>query len=361
MKKIIILVVSIAALTGLTYYVFYLMDNSGKSDGVKRELIDFAIKDTKSIDKITITDKLDRTYTLRKKNGVWEGKKGACVTQEKVKWVLDAIENIRFKGYLSDAAVERFNKQMTAQNIKVEIFQNGKWSKTWYIGPSTQDHLGQIMLLDSKESGKSSVPVEMALGNMAGIIDPRFHADPMQWQCTHIFRLGLSEISSVDVKFNDEPQRSFKVEKSGQDVTVSQRGKTLEGYTPQDAYRYLNNFQKVHWDVANYVLSDHQVDSVKRTVPFCVMTVTETSGKSTKLRLFRIQSKSNEKVAGLEVVNPDLNYLWCELPSGELVKCQYFVFSPLISGHIYFPMDLSGVETIDGMRRIEDVNGETPK
>ncbi len=360
MKKIIILVISLAALGGLTSYVFYLMENSGKSDGVKRELIDFAIKDTESIDKIKITDKLDRQYTLVKKGGDWTGKNGECVTQEKVKWVLDAMKNIRFKGYLSDAAVKRFNTQMTAQNIKVEIFQNGAWSKTWYIGPSSQDHLGQIMLLESKESGKSSVPVEMELVNMKGIIDPRFHADPLQWQCTHIFKLGISDISTVDVKFNDEPQRSFKVQKVGQDVDVYQQGKKLEGYTPQDAYRYLNNYQKIHWDVANYVLTPSQVDSVKRTLPFCELTVKETSGKSTKLRMFRITSKGSEEVAGLQIVDPDLNYLWCELPSGKLVKCQYFVFSPLLSGHIYFPMDLTGVETIDGMRKIEDVNGQPP-
>jgi hypothetical protein len=35
-----------------------------------------------------------------------------------------------------------------------------------------------------------------------------------------------------------------------------------------------------------------------------------------------------------------MNKFWCELPTGELVKCQYFVFNPLILGHIYFPMDL---------------------
>lgn len=357
MKKILILTVSLAALGGLTWYLFQLMENSGQSEGVKKELIDFAIKDTKSIDKIKITDKLDREFTLLKKNGTWTDKNGGCVTQEKVKWVIDAIENIRFKGYLSDGAVKLFKNQMTAQNIKVEIFQNGKWSKTWYFGPASQDHYGQIMLLETKEAGKSSVPVEMELVNMKGIIDPRFHADPMQWQCTNIFKLGISDISEVDVKFNDEPQRSFKVQKSGQDITVSQKGKQLKGFTPQDAFRYLNNYQKVHWDVANYVLSQRQVDSVKRTLPFCELSVKETSGNATNLRLFRIVSKGNDQVAGMEVVDPDLNYLWCELPSGALVKCQYFVFSPLISGHIYFPLDLTGIETIDGMRKLEEYGG----
>ena len=88
MKKIIILVLSVAALAGLTYFVIDLIDGSGQSDGVKKELIDFAVKDTETVDKIVITDKLERTYTLTKKKGVWTGNNGACVTQEKVKWVV---------------------------------------------------------------------------------------------------------------------------------------------------------------------------------------------------------------------------------------------------------------------------------
>jgi len=354
MKKIIVLVLSIGALVGLSYYVFYLIENSGRSEGVKQELIDFAIEDIESVDKVVITDKLEREFTLIKKGKTWTGKNGECVTQEKVEWVLDAFKNIRFKGYLSDASIDHFNNHMAAQHIKVEIFQNGEWSKTWYIGPSTQDHYGQIMLLHTKEKGRSSVPVAMHLENMKGIIDPRFHADPMQWQCTGIFKLGIDEISSVNVKFNDEPQRSFKVQKVGQDITVSQRGKQLTDFTPQDAYRYLNNFQKVHWETANYILNPAQVDSVKRTTPFCVLTVEEASGESTKLNLYRMVSGTNEKAGMGEVLNQNLNSLWCELPNGELVKCQYFVFNPLIMGHIYFPLDLTGVETIDGIRKKQE-------
>lgn len=350
MKKIIVLVVALAVLAGLGYYATTLMAKSGKSD---LELIDFAVEDIKTVDKIIITDKQDRSYTLLKKGNDWTGANGACVTKESVDWVLDAIKNIRFRGYLADKSVEHFTKLMSAQHIKVEIFQKGEWTKTWYIGPSTQDHLGQIMLLDSKADGKSTVPVEMHLTNMKGIIDPRFHADPFQWQCTDIFRLSMEKINSVDVKFNDERARSFKVVKNGQKVDVYQQGKLLSGVAPQDAYRYLNNYQKVHWEVANYVLDKKGVDSLKRTTPFCVLTLKETSGKSTKLKLYRIVSKGNVKAAAGSVVDPDLNHLWCVLPNGKLVKCQYFVFSPLIMGHVYFPMDMSTITTIDGVRTRE--------
>lgn len=352
MKKILILVVALSALSGLAYYALTLSENKGKSD---LELIDFAIKDIESVDKIVITDKLDREYTLTKKGKTWTGNRGACVTQEKVKWVLDAIKNVKFRGYLSDNSIEHFTKIMATQHIKVDIFQKGKWSKTWYIGPSTQDHLGQIMLLDDSKDGKSTVPVEVHLENMKGIIDPRFHADPFEWQCSDIFKLGLDDIRAVEVKFNDEPERSFKVAKNGQDIRVYQQDSLLPNVPAQAGYRYLNSFQKVHWEMANYVLDKKGVDSLKKTTPFCVLTVNETNGMSTKLNLYRIVSKGNERAAAGEIVDPDLNHLWCELPNGKLVKCQYFVFSPLIMGHVFFPMDMSKIETIDGIRKREDI------
>ena len=39
----------------------------------------------------------------------------------------------------------------------------------------------------------------------------------------------------------------------------------------------------------------------------------------------------------IEINNADESLFWCELPSGELVKCQYFHFDPLLKGHLYFP------------------------
>jgi hypothetical protein len=57
-----------------------------------------------------------------------------------------------------------------------------------------------------------------------------------------------------------------------------------------------------------------------------------------------------EKEEGLvEYQDKDRDRFWCELPSGEIVKCQYFVFNPLFLGHIYFPMDVSMLKTHDGM------------
>lgn len=347
MKKLIILIVSIAGLAGLGWYISTLFANKGKSD---TELIEFAIKDVSTIDKLIITDKALNSFEVRKVNGTWVDKEGNCVVAQNVDNIMDAIRNIEFKGYLPDKSHKNYNTMMSAQNIKVEIFQNGEWSKTWYIGPPAPDHYGQIMLLDSKELGKSAHPVLMKVRNLNGFLEPRFFADPRLWSCTEVFTIPMERIRRVDIKFNQEPARSFSVSKNGTKIKVYQFGKELENVEDRMALSYLQNYKKIHYNLRNFELSNKQIDSLKRSTPFAEIKVKETNGKTTKLRCFRLKATANDIVAGEEVVNSNVDKFWCELPDGEIVKCQYFVFNPLLLGHIYFPMmDTRQFTTIDGI------------
>ncbi len=346
MKKIIILVVALAVLGGLGWYASSLMSQKGQSD---TELIDFAIANAEEVDRVIISDPYAHSFELRKKNGVWTDKDGNCVQQESAEHIIDAIRNIEFKGYLPDNSHEQYTTLMSTSSTKVEIFVNEQWSKTWYIGPSAPDHLGQVMLLDSDEFGKSAHPVLMKIKGMNGIIEPRFFADPRKWSCTGIFNLDLNEIAMVDVKFNDEPERSFSVKKDGANMEVRQQGKILQGLDTANIFRYLNNYQKIHYNLANYELDARGLDSLKRSTPFAVLTVKETNGNATSLRLFRITALLDGERGPATIRDMDRDKLWCELPTGEVVKCQYFVFNPLLLGHLYFPMDVSMLKTEDGI------------
>jgi hypothetical protein len=83
-------------------------------------------------------------------------------------------------------------------------------------------------------------------------------------------------------------------------------------------------------------LSEKQVDSLRRSNPFCKLALKEKCGVKHSVRMFRMPSdhKTVNDFGDSIAYNPDR--FWCELSSGELVKCQYFVFNPLIMGHIYF-------------------------
>ena len=333
-KKIIILVIGILVIIGLGWYTKSLLSSDSSSDS---QFIEFAIEDTTSVDKIIITDPFSNRIELIKKEELWTDSKGGCITQTNVNFILEAFNKITFKGYLPQKAQEKFTELMATSHTKVEIFQDGEWTKTWYIGPPAQDHLGQIMLLETSGDGKSDYPVMMSIKGMYGIIEPRFFADSRKWICTNIFSLDIDKIARVDVNYPKEPYRCFSISQRKMRYILTQNGEKLADVDTSNIFRYLQGYRKVHFELANYELNNEQCDSLKKTSPFCILKVKETSGKSTKLRMFRIASSTPQRNEFGESVDMDMNKFWCELPSGDLVKCQYFTFNPLILGHVFFP------------------------
>jgi hypothetical protein len=337
MKKIILIVLGLALLAGLGLWSNNLIENKGKS--LETGLFNFAIEDTASIDKIIITDLNSNSYEVLRNGNSWTDKDGACILQENVQNILNVAKNIEFKGYLPENAVKKTINQMSAIALKVDFYQNGSWSKSWYIGTASQDHYGQIMLLDSRQDGKSDQPVLMKVKGVNGIIEPNFIVDPRKWICTNIFALSVDEIKRVEVINYKDPARSFSIDKNKSSFEVKQNGFRLPAIDTLKAYRYLQNFKKVNFYIPNFMLSDKQVDSVKHSKPFGSLKVTETNNKTTLLKFFSIQGAETFDSEFGEVTNMDLNNFWCLLPSQQLVKCQFYVFDPLTRGDIYFPFD----------------------
>jgi len=333
MKKGIILASSLILLAFLAFMATNLVRNSGKSD---TELLEFSIADTASVDKIIITDAHGNKMEIVRAGSAWTDKEGGCIIQEPVNTMLETFKNIQFKGYIPENSRENITNRMAATSMKVEIFQKGEWAKTWYVGSSTQDHYGTFMLLETPKE-KSDLPVIMEVKGLNGIIEPRFFSDSRRWKCTRIFALDREQIAKVDVQFNDDPTRSFTVERSGSAYSVKHNGRPLPAVDTNMAIAYLNNYKKIHFEFVNYDLTPKQEDSLKRSKPFCILSVKQTNGKEEKLKMYRLRGSGEVTVDDFgDSVNYDVNRLWCVLPGGELVKCQYFVMNPLIMGHMYF-------------------------
>jgi hypothetical protein len=340
-KKSIVLTISIVVVGTLLFLATNLIRNSGKSD---TELLNFSVEDTLSVDKIIITDAFANKFEVVRTGNGWTDKDGGCIIQEPVNTILETFRNVEFKGYVPENSRKTITNRMSSSHTKVEIFQKGEMTKTWYVGFSTQDHYGTYMLLETPRE-KSDLPVIMKIKGFNGIIEPRFFADPRRWKCTQIYALQRDEIASVDVRFTQEASRSFTVTKSGSNYSVKNNGTILPMVDTNMVVRYLNNFKKIHYEFVNYDYNEKQVDSLKKTKPFCVLTVKEQSGKSEKLKMYRLKGDGSKNVNEFgDSVLFDPDRFWAILPSGELVKCQYFVFNPLIMGHIYFASKPEEVE-----------------
>ncbi|HLP55485.1 MAG TPA: hypothetical protein VK151_10670 [Fluviicola sp.] len=337
MKRLIILIIALILIGVLGYVAYDLSTSSGKSDQQVASL-DFEIKDTAAIDRIIITEPNGLEMELIRTKGKWTDKSGGCIQQVPVANMLEAAFNVRFKGYVPDNSVKTVLSRLTTLSTKVQFFKNGEWEKTWYIGSSTQDHYGTYMLLESRENGKSDLPVIAEIKGLQGMIGPRFFADQGRWMCTEIFAYQTHEIASVDVRYTTEPANNFNVKRQGKKFSVTTNGKAFPSVDTSMVYRYLQNYKMIHFESPNYDLSAKQVDSVKHSKPFCVLTVKSAKGNTSVLKLYRKKSALGDTRVNDtgEEVDYDVNHFWCVLPNNELVQCQYFVFNPLIMGNVYF-------------------------
>lgn len=339
MKKIKILVLGIISILLLTYLAIQLSAKKGVSDE-KVAAFNFAIKDTSSIDKVIITDPNGVKQIIKRQSKfVWTDGKGGCIQSEPVKNILEAALNIRFKGYIPDNSIKNVTNQMATLGTKVEFFVNGEWSKTWYIGSSTPDHYGTYMLIESEEYGKSDLPVIAEINGVKGIIGPRFFTDSRRWECSELFQYDPLSINKVEVKYLDNSGTSFEINKKQNSYSVSSNGRKLNTLDTTRLYKYLMNFKRINYEYKNYDLSPKQVDSLKRSKPFCLFSVKDTKGNQTKLKLYHMKP-SEEEFRNVDDFGNKVNYdpvkLWCVRENGELVKCQYFVMTPLIVGQIFF-------------------------
>lgn len=343
MKKLIYLGIGITLLVVLSIVAWKLTSTSGSSDTAVAAF-NFDIKDTNSISKIIISESNGQVIEIiRNSENRWVDKDGGCLQQYPVNNILDAVYNARFKGYVPDNAIKTVVNRMATIGTKVEFFQNGEWSKTWYIGSSTPDHYGTYMLVESEEAGRSDLPVIAEIKGLKGIINPRFFTDMRRWSCTEIFSLGMNEINSVKIKYTTEPNLNFELVRKGANYSVTSNGKKFPQVDTSLIFKYLLNYQRVNFEFRNYDLNKRQVDSLKGSKPFCTLTVNSKSKGAELFKLYRKKPDGTTDEQGVSYTKDsyDIQRLWCVLPNGELVKCQYFVMTPLIMGSIYFNYPVS--------------------
>lgn len=331
MKKLIILIVGIATVGVLTYLAFDLKKNEKQTGDLS--LIDFAIQDTSAVDKIVIYDSfIDYEITLvRQKNGTWTDKEGNCVKPEMVATMLETFLKITLKGYVAQSAMENMNKLMMAKYKKVDIYVDGKWEKSWYVGHSTSDHYGTHMLLETPEK-KSDNPVIMGMKGFYGILGPRFKADPREYQCTQLFSFEREQIKSVSVINNIHPTESFEVFQTKDGLTAYSNGQEIQNLSKNDLLFYLNGFENIHFNQPNFTLSKKEIDSIKQSQPDYSLSV-KSESEEFNLQFFR---RPDPEVNRADTLIYDKDYVWALKPDGKIVRMQYFVIGPLIFGKEIF-------------------------
>lgn len=313
----------------LAFVAAYLVTTK-KSGTIKEELKDFAVEDTASINKIFLADKAGHEVTLvRKPNEGWLLNGTEPVRADAINTLLYTIKNVDVRSPAGKAAYNNIMKTIAASGVKIEIYQNDKLTKTYYVGGPTQDHLGTFMYLEN-----SSVPFVTHIPGFDGYLTTRYITNPVDWKGKTVFNYSAGSISSLRMMNNDLPEQSFTLTKAEETYDLANiSGKKIRDADQGKIKAYLSGYSKISFEYYDSNIDPMRKDSVLNAGPFRIIEVTGKDGKKQTLQAYRKPVPENTSYPveeGMPEKKFDIDRFYGVLSSDTgLIVLQYYVMGKI--------------------------------
>lgn len=333
MKRQIILLIFAGGILFALLFLLLKLKNEETTSTHNQQLSDFAIQDTSSITKIIISEPDGQKAVVEKiGHEKWQlnGKYVARIDAMHV--IFKTAKLVSVKSEVPNSALKTVLKNIAVTYKKVEYYAGETLIKTWYVGTPTRDHYGTYMLLEKPGFGKSTVPYILEIKGFFGHLASRFFTDEKEWRDKIIYKLQPNEISSIELKNNETPEYSFKIEVAGKNKFLLYDGKNrnINAFDTVSVRSYLLNFRKIAFEAFNRgILNEQQEDSLRKSIPFTIITVKDKSGNSTSIKAYRKAPTEDQVTLGGGKYQFDIEKLFAILPSGEIVIMQYGTFDKI--------------------------------
>ncbi|MBL4715347.1 MAG: hypothetical protein COC01_00305 [Bacteroidetes bacterium] len=329
MNRNLIYLIVVISLGAIAY--FFATDTSKNT--IPKELRDFAVEDTSSIDKIFMADRSGKQVLLERKTGGWIVNQKYKARNDAIAYLLGTMKRIAVMSPVSKTARENIIKEMATVSTKVEIYQNNKLLKTYYVGSDVSQQLGTYMLIE-----ESTNPFVMNIPGFNGFVSVRYFLKENDWRDKRIFNYTSKKLLSVKIDYPDTTEYSFQISHPDSAhlwVIALADNDTLKELDTLQTITYVNNsLWNIQFESFNHRLTDHQVDSIKSLTPYCTIHV---KGKDNTEKLLKIYRKPAIKKEGNEVDNYgllrkwDIDRMFAVIPgTDELVVIQAYVFDKIM-------------------------------
>lgn len=328
-----------------------LVFNKNYTSTLQSKETDFAVLDTASVTKIFIAN-LDTSEILleRDKNG-WSLNKTYKAQQQKVDALLNTMLKLRVRGPVSRASHDNVVSRMAGIAIKVEVYQivpminffdriklfpREKRTKVYYVGDVPKDNIGTFML----KEGASTAYI-MYLTGFKGFVMSRYSPIVDDWRDHGVFRKRLNEIQSVQIEFNENPDQSFKLEKTDRHnykITRLKDNYVLPEYDTLRLLNYLTSFNDIRFEaLLNTGMPAIKRDSIKNSPFLHKITLVDTEGDSNTVTTFVKKTFTDHLVIDYHLVPLDLDRMYALINENrDFVLIQYYTFDKLLRPIQYF-------------------------
>ena len=309
----------------------WVVKTNGKAT-IKRELRDFAIADTASIDKIFMVKKNNEQVTLTRSGKKWLVNDQFDARKDAIDIILKTLKRMEVKNPVSNNSMDNVIKMLATRNTKVEVYSEGKLLKTIFVGGPTQDQLGTFMMLEG-----SSVPFIVSIPGFAGYLSSRFFTELKSWRSPVIFNYDFDDIAKVKSVYNTFPDQSFIIERKGASFEINSLNGNIKapGIDTLALRFFLSGFEKVACEFFVENMDDQLQDSLSHAIPHRILEVTDKGGTTKKVEAHVRRANGLIDDEG-NLLEWDNERMYARIDDETWVVIQYYVFEKLFREFDYF-------------------------
>ncbi|MCX6223722.1 MAG: DUF4340 domain-containing protein [Bacteroidia bacterium] len=313
--------------------VAIILISRNSSSSIKRELRDFAVEDTASIDRIFMVMKSNQQVTLTRSNDHWMVNDKYVARTDAINNLLKTLNRIRVKSPVSASMLNNAVRMLATRNTKVEVYNKKKLLKTIYVGGPTQDQMGTFMMIEG-----SSAPFVIDIPGFTGYLSTRFFVDEIAWRSTELFKYNFNDIKAISVKNETTPHASFRLESPGNNkyFLTSPDGVNIPGTLDTVGVRfYISQFEKVNFEFFADSTPQRTKDSLLAAKPYRSLILEDNSGKTRKLIAWLRPANGKLDEEGNTMIWDD-ERMWALIDDKSWVVIQFYVFNSLFATYNNF-------------------------
>jgi hypothetical protein len=324
---------------------------SNTNSTFKRSSSNFAVDDTSNITTIFMSDKNNNTIRItRTLPGVkWMVNDKYPGHKFNIDMILETMLNLKVQEPVAMAARNNIIKELSVNSVKVEIYQwvyridlpgirlfpHEKLTKVYYVGGATQNNLGTFMLMEGAPE-----PYITYLPGLRGFVSPRYMPIEKYWRDYSVFKKNIHEISSVRIEFPTATEHSFSIANKN-DRTIElislKENKKITDFDTLRIMNFLAAFRNLNFEALLNDMDRFKKDSILNSTPFSIITLTDTTGKSSAIKTFHKPAAVDQTDLNGNPLTFDLDRAYALVNDGrDFVLIQFYVFDKILKPVNYF-------------------------
>ncbi|MCZ2101143.1 MAG: DUF4340 domain-containing protein [Chitinophagales bacterium] len=310
MKKIFSLVILLAALSGIAWYL--MQQNKASEKGYVTADRSFSIKNMDEVQKIVIKHTKLQPVIFTRKGKNWILNDKYDVDQDVFVNIEAVLERITL-GYIpSKNATPHILKSIKENGIQVDIYTDeDKPSKMFFIGSDTPDGSGTYMVMSG-----SSQPYVMQLPGLQGGLRSRFEQPAYNYRDKTLFKFKPEDIKSIKVVYTKDNLSSFEIT-NGNTPTIQPliaQPTIGKGAAHENNLKfYIQQFERMGTE--GIVNSVPEQDSLLAQQPNTILTITTKNGTEHLYKFYSYDHIINEEedpVTQKEIFGINRQYIYTE-------------------------------------------------